>query len=298
MDFGDPPDSRWTVRGPAAEVPALLRRAAEYVDSLGPVPVSGLSLDQGVDPTEVVLTVAFDHWRLPADLDYLDPVVARDPGHGAGPRDDVAFMVALAEELGARTLVDLGCGWGELAVALATGDRRVIGIDPARAMLDVAREREGSERVEWVVGDARALDGRDVDLVTMTGNIPSIYVTDDAWDGLLAAVHAALRPGGHLAFGSWNPEARPWESWGWDVLVLLAANKGARVRATGEGGGMPSADGREVLYAASEWRYRTRDELVDSLTRAGFTVEQAYGDWRRAPLTATSRDIVLVASSR
>src|SRR5207302_6951756 len=76
-------------------------------------------------------------------------------------------------------------------------------------------------------GDFRSLGGRDVDLIVMTGNIPSIYVTDEVWDRVLGALHAALRRGGHLAFGSWNPEARPWERWGWDVLLLVGAD-GAR----------------------------------------------------------------------
>ena len=70
------------------------------------------------------------------------------------PRDDIDFMVALASEVGARTVVDFGCGTGQLAVALAQRGCRVIAVDPAKAMLDLARERQGSELVEWVWGDA------------------------------------------------------------------------------------------------------------------------------------------------
>jgi hypothetical protein len=47
---------------------------------------------------------------------------------------------------------------------------------------------------------------------------------------------------------------------------------------------------------ASTLRYRGLDELVDSLTAAGFTVERTYGDWDRSPVTPTSRELILVAS--
>jgi hypothetical protein len=257
LDFAVPPDSRWTVRGSADDLVALLRRAAEFLDSLGPVAVSGLSLDRDAD--DVVLTVTFDHWQLPADLDYLDPRVAAGY-YGEERRDDIDFMVALAAQLDAHTIVDFGCGTGQLAIALVTPGRRVIGVDPAKAMLDLARTRENK-----------------------------------AWDKVLGGLHAALRPGGHLAFLSWNPKARPWEQWGWDgVIVVPAGDGGARVGAGGDPG-MELADGRERLYAPSVWRYRTQEELTRSLTRAGFVIEQTYGDWHRSPLTSASPDIVLVA---
>jgi SAM-dependent methyltransferase len=292
-DFGIPPYSGWTVRGPAADLGALLHRAADFLDSIAANhAVSGISLER--DGDEAVVDIAFDHWRLPADLDYLDPRVAHHDSED--PRDDFDFMVELAAQLDARTIVDLGCGAGRLAVALASGERRVIGVDPSKAMLDRARTRDGAKRVEWIWGDVSALDSRDVDLVVMTGNIPSTRVTDEAWDQLLAGVHTALRSGGHLAFGSWNPRARPWDKWRWDPVVVPIGEGGARVGAGGRlGPGMELAGGREWLSSPSVWRYRTREELADSLTRAGFEVEQAYGDWDRSPQTPASPDIVLVA---
>ena len=79
--------------------------------------------------------------------------------------------------------------------------------------------------------------------------------------------------------------------------MLLTREGGARVRGAGGGGGggMELADGRERLFAGSEWRYRTNEELTRSLTRAGFVVEQTYGDWDRSSLTPASPYVVLVA---
>lgn len=292
-DFGLQPYSGWTIRGPADNLSALLHRAAEFVDSIAANhAVTSISLKR--DGDDAVLDVAYDHWQLPADLDYLDPRVAHHDSEDQ--RDDFDFMIGLATQLGARTVVDLGCGAGRLAVMLAVGERRVIGVDPSKAMLDRARTREGAEQVEWIRGDVSALGALEVDLVVMTGNIPSTRVTDEAWDQLLEGVHTALRSGGHLAFGSWNPRARPWEKWSWDPVVVPIGDGGARVGAGGRGGpGMELVDGHEWLSSPSVWRYRTHEELARSLARAGFEVEQAYGDWDRSALTATSPDIVLVA---
>jgi SAM-dependent methyltransferase len=293
-DFGIPPYSGWTVRGPSEDLGALLRRAADFLDSVAANhAVSGISLSR--DGDDAVVDVAFDHWQLPADLDYLDPRIAHHDSEE--PRDDFDFMLELADRLDARTIVDLGCGAGRLTVMLASGDRRVVGVDPSKAMLARARTREGAERVEWIRGDVTALETRGVDLVVMVGNIPSTRVTDEAWGQLLDGVHGALRAGGHLAFGSWNPRARPWDTWDWaSVVVPIGDGGGARVGAGGRHGpGIELVKGREWLSSPSVWRYRTSEELNQTLTLAGFEIEEAYGDWDRSPLTATSPDIVIVA---
>lgn len=288
-------DSRWSVRGSAEHVADLLDRAAEYLRSIAVGDaVRGVALNR--DGADVVLTISFDHWKLPADLDYLDPSLAAQFHFGRTRRDDIDFMVALAAERSARTVLDFGCGTGQLAVALAAAERRVIGVDPAQAMLDLARTRPGADAIEWRWGDATAVDATDVDLVVMTGNIPSTHTTDEAWTRLLAALLAALRPGGCLAFGSWNPSALPWERRGsWDGMIVETIGEGLLVGGVGGGAGLPLAGGREALWSPSVWRYRTDRELTASLERTGFVVERLYGDWTRGPLTSTSPDIVVIA---
>jgi ubiquinone/menaquinone biosynthesis C-methylase UbiE len=62
-------------------------------------------------------------------------------------RDDFAFCRALAGD--ATSVLDLGCGTGELAASLARG-RRVVGADPARAMQDLARQQPHGDKVRWI----------------------------------------------------------------------------------------------------------------------------------------------------
>src|SRR5690606_9857418 len=142
----------------------------------------------------------FDHPFVAAAYDVMD-----------GPRDDLDLYVDVARELGARSVVDIGCGTGTLWIGLAAGGYAVTGVDPAGAMLDVARGKPGAERVRWIHGtavDAAASDDLLVDLAVMTGNVAQVFLTDDDWLGTLRAVRACLVPGGHLVLEARVPGAR------------------------------------------------------------------------------------------
>lgn len=130
-----------------------------------------------------------------------------------GPRDDLVGYLRIIDELGARDVLDLGCGTGSLALLLAERGCRVVAVDPAAASLDIARGKAGAELVRWVYGDATVLPPMDVDLVVMTGNVAQVFLTDDEWTSALAGVRAALRNGGHLVFETRRPADRACERW-------------------------------------------------------------------------------------
>jgi ubiquinone/menaquinone biosynthesis C-methylase UbiE len=60
-------------------------------------------------------------------------------------------------ELGARSVLDAGCGTGNWASMLAERGFEVAGLDPAAASLDVARAKPGAQRVQWIQGDVTSL---------------------------------------------------------------------------------------------------------------------------------------------
>jgi SAM-dependent methyltransferase len=144
----------------------------------------------------------FAHPRLAAIYDPLDP-----------DRSDLNAYLELAEEFEAHRILDIGCGTGVFALLLADREFEVVGVDPARASIDVARAKPGSERVRWICGDATALPPLQVDLVTMTANVAQALVDPQAWHKTLRGAREALRPGGHLVFETRDPARRAWEEW-------------------------------------------------------------------------------------
>ena len=123
-------------------------------------------------------------------------------------REDRPFYLALADQLSPRSIVDIGCGTGEITCALAERGYQVTGVDPAPAMLEVARHRPGGDLVRWIEGDVSSLNGPPADLAIMTAHVAQVISDDDVWRDTLAGTHRALRPGGHLAFESRNPAAQ------------------------------------------------------------------------------------------
>ncbi len=240
------------------------------------------------------------------DQHYVDPrlVALYDLENPRGA--DTDFYVRLAADLDARMILDLGCGTGLLTRELAGDGRRVVGVDPSPAMLAVARRQPGADQVQWVEGDASALGTPAADLLLMTGNVAQVFLDDAEWLSTLRAIHAALRPGGTLAFESRNPDYRAWEQWNREATytrldspygpvetwleVVDVANGRVRIK----GYNLFSASG-EVVVVDSELRFRTLAELTTSLTTCGFSVEQVYGDWKHGPLVNTSPIMVFIA---
>jgi DNA-binding CsgD family transcriptional regulator len=155
--------------------------------------------DDGAD--NVPIFSEFSDPRLVAIYDTVNPIAEYQ-----------TFYLELAARLSASSIIDIGCGTGLLSCELAKRGYRLIGVEPSKAMLDVARHRCG-EQVEWIEGDALGLGEVGADLAIMTGHVAQIIRDDEVWSATLIAIREALGPGGRVAFESRNPLAREWTAW-------------------------------------------------------------------------------------
>lgn len=235
------------------------------------------------------------------DAIYADPRLAACYDTFDGERDDLDHYCAILAELGARSVIDVGCGTGALAVRLAADGLAVTGVDPALASLEVARGKPHAERVRWIHGTAPDLPALGADAAVMTGNVAQVFVTDEAWAETLRGIRAALRDGGALVFESRRPERRAWEEWQEDTAESLHEVPGlglVRSRPTRFEVALPlvtfadefTFEDGSTITSTSTLRWRGEAELRSTLADAGFTIEEI----RDAP-DRPGREFVVIA---
>jgi demethylmenaquinone methyltransferase/2-methoxy-6-polyprenyl-1,4-benzoquinol methylase len=125
---------------------------------------------------------------------------------------------------GAQVVVDLAGGTGDVAIALSRSGRRAIVCDPSQEMMAVGRRR-GTDRVEWVAGEAEALPfaTSSVDCVSIALGIRNVTSLERA----LHEIARVLKPGGSfrcLEFSTPQPWARaPYNFFSFAVIPRLGA---------------------------------------------------------------------------
>lgn len=160
-----------------------------------------------------------------------------------GYPDALLDRIAAAARLdpGRDTVLDLGCGTGQLALPLARGARAVVGMDPEPDMLRLAA-REGARRglsnVTWVLGADRDVPA--LGALLGDGVSPPLAVTVIGavlhWmrhDELFPVLRSLTRPGGAVAVLSAG--APLWlhdTDWSRALRAFLQDHFGRELRAT------------------------------------------------------------------
>ncbi|OKJ14048.1 hypothetical protein AMK19_10045 [Kitasatospora sp. CB01950] len=176
-----------------------------------------------------------------------------------------ALLAHLPERLDGQRVLDLGCGEGIIARAVAARGASVVGIDPSPAM--IAHARAQGTGVDYAVDDGCVLStvsDCSVDRVTAglsLNNVPDL-------DAALAAVRRVLVPHGSLVLTIPHPcfEA-PHAAWTTD-------GDGTARRVVGQyldEGFWRSADPGSVRRAGNQ--HRTLATVLTALLRHGFVLE-------------------------
>jgi SAM-dependent methyltransferase len=229
--------------------------------------------------------------------EFDDPRIAGVYDTFDSDRSDLDVYLAIVGELGAASVLDLGCGTGTFAIMLAASGRDVVAVDPAGAMLDVARAKPGADRVRWIHGDATSIPSElRVDAVVLTGNAAQAIVEDADWHRTLEAVHGVLVPEGHFVFETREPSRRAWESWNRDQSHAVVDGIESWEEVTRVDWPLVTFEsttvfpGGERVVATSTLRFRERGEVEADLRTNGFLV----ADVRDAP-DRPGRELVFLA---
>ena len=204
-----------------------------------------------------------------AGRENLDPehVARYDTKEDAGALAEVAELVALGLT-SASTLVDIGVGTGQLALAVASSCRRVVAVDVSPVMLAALRRELAAQRATNVdVVEAGFLtyehEGDPADFVYSRY---ALHHLPDFWKGVaLARIRRMLRPGGVLRL--------------WDVVYAFEPDEvEARIEAWCATGGADVAS----VWTRAELEEHVRDEhstftwlLEPMIERSSFAIEHA-----------------------
>jgi SAM-dependent methyltransferase len=246
-----------------------------------------------------------------SDSLYNDPELAQFYDIENAWTEDLTYCRNLAR--GRLTILDLGCGTGLLAASLAQEDHRlVVGVDPAKPMLDLAERRSGGERVRWIQDDARSLRlGQCFDLVLLTGHAFQVFLTPQDQSAVLRTIASHLAPEGCFIFDTRNPAAEAWKRWTPTVskrLIehsllgqVLAWNDVSQDLASGVvtyGTYYKCGTHNRVYSARSKIAFPSRDQLSPMMHDANLVVETWLGDWQGGPWGPVAPEIIPLGKLR
>ncbi len=240
-----------------------------------------------------------DFWRETYDFMFPEQRFEATPGQ----IDQVLELTGIDPE-GAAAL-DLCCGPGRCALALARRGCRVTGVDLSRFLLDKARERTGGESVEieWVHQDMREFLRRETyDLVLSMFTSFGYFDEKTEDQQVLENMHANLKPGGVLVIDVIGKE--------W-LARHFTATSSSRLE-----DGRLLIERREIFddwsRIANEWIILQSDtgpartfrfhhtlysaqELRDRLQQAGFAQVHIYGNLAGDPYGLNANRLIALA---
>ena len=235
------------------------------------------------------------------DRQFCDPRLAELYDLGNAGSEDRDFYLSLADAP-QLDILDLGCGTGLLAMGYAARGHSVVGVDPATAMLDVARRQDVEQRVNWVQQTAEGFESESrFDLVIMTGHAFQVLLTDDQVEAVLRNMASLLKLEGRVVFESRNP-ALNWDAiWAREYTMETSGGPVRAVRRLTDAAQAPDFISfawdyhfpDDIVTSDSTLRFLPREIIISAAQKAGLTLEALYGDWDARAFNAEhSREMI------
>ncbi len=180
-----------------------------------------------------------------------------------------------------KRVLDAACGTGRLSIPLVKMGYEVTGLDITPAMMEVAKQKKGSDKVRFVVGDMCTYKGKKkFDAIVCGSNTLCHLMTDKKAVACLKNFRKNLVRGGTVVFDLWNCE-----KWGYSldgrktvrekgVTVHYTAkdriDKKANIHQWEDRAKIDDHGEKLELVFAGRLRWRPADKWIKMLEKAGF----------------------------
>jgi SAM-dependent methyltransferase len=219
----------------------------------------------------------------------------------ASAEEQVSQLAKLIGSPFSRVL-DLCCGPGRHAIPLAKQGALVTGVDRSSFLLEKARSRAGSEKIEWIQEDMRAfVRPGQFDLVINLWTSFGYFGSPEEDLIVLRNAYRSLRPAGFFVI----------DLLGKEVLARKFAPRAVEERPDGS----MLVEKREIIQdwcrIKVQWLLIQNDqitrvefdhalysgrELTELLRAAGFKSVRLYGTWQGAPYDLNAERLIAVAA--
>jgi len=223
------------------------------------------------------------------DEHYINPKLAQIYDLDSAWSQDRDYYLNLAGETPKRIL-DLGCGTGLLCDAYAKLGHKVTGVDPAEAMLNVARKKPKASDIEWVLSKAQDFKSPHLfDLIIMTGHAFQVLLTDQDVITVFKIMKEHLQPDGLIVFESRNPKIDWSKDWNYEFDYSTAdgtvreSRKFEKLENSLMTFSLEYKFPYETLVSESLLRFWTQEEIEQHVASASLAVEKISGDWLDEP---------------
>ena len=233
------------------------------------------------------------------DLHYDHPRLAKLYDDDSGWSESRDFYLNLSGDA-PKQILDLGCGTGLICNQYAKHGHHVTGLDPSVSMLDVARNSQYGEEINWVEAFSQDFHlNQKFDLIIMTGHAFQVLLTDDAVSETFKMVKNHLKPDGIFTFETRNPTIDWPTLWHQDYVLQLPSEAVKISRRV-----LSYQNERlifehyfkfddETLKSTSDLRFMPGKKITELAALAGLSGESFIGDWTGGEFnSATSQEMI------
>ncbi|MEG3991259.1 methyltransferase domain-containing protein [Microcoleus sp. S28C3] len=240
--------------------------------------------------------------------DYTDPLIVQLYDLLNPFSKDSQFYLELASNPSVSTVLDIGCGTGVIAIEISKKQKKVVGIDPSEAMINIAKSKYSSKNLQWVVGDISNTPLYKFDCIFMAGHASQVFLTETMWTSVLMHSYFSLNPGGILAFETLNPILKPWEQWkpSFSKRTIFHQHLGQvdvwydiisfKEKVAYYNTYYDFKTNNRLITTKGAKIFREKEEIISNLSKIGFRIKVIYGNWDLSLDTKEGKELIFIAT--